>query len=127
MRYAIYYSLMGTEYSMNVENAKRRNEEIISMLHDSNFYNISYSAIYKSGEYSSRKYMNVNVNGQLIETMPLTVRDIINKLSLTTYVNLIDCGHSVAYCKGIQLNDDFKRRYVKSICGESQYSIQIHI
>lgn len=37
MRYAIYYSLMGKEDSMNVENAKRRNEEIISMLHDSNF------------------------------------------------------------------------------------------
>ena len=127
MRYAIYYTLMGKEDSMNVENAKRRNEEIISMLHDSNFYNISYSTIYKSGEYSPRKYVNVNAHGKLIETGQLTVRDIINKLSLTTYINLIDSGHSVAYCKGIQLNDDFKRRYVKSICGESQYSIQIHI
>lgn len=127
MRYAIYYTLMGKEDSMNVENAKRRNEEILAMLHDSNFYNISYSAIYKSGEYSPRKYMNVNANGQLTEIMPLTVSDIINKLSLTTYVDLIDHGHSVAFCKGIQLNDDFKRRYVKSICGESQYTIQIHI
>ena len=51
--------------------------------------------------------------------MSLTVDDIINILSLTTYINLIDSGHSVAYCKGIQLNDNFKRRYVKSICGES--------
>lgn len=127
MRYAIYYTLMGKEDSMNVENAKRRNEEIISMLHDSNFYNISYSAIYKSGEYSPRKYISINAKGQLVETMPLTVRDIVNKLSLTTYINLIDNGRSVAYCKGIQLNDKFKRRYVKSICGESQYSIQIHI
>lgn len=60
MRYAIYYSLMGKDDSMNVENAKRRNEEIISMLHDSNFYDISYSKIYKSGEYSPRKYININ-------------------------------------------------------------------
>ena len=50
--------------------------------------------------------------------MALTVEDAINKLSLTTYINLIDNGYSVAYCKGIQLNDKFKRRYVKSICGE---------
>lgn len=60
-------------------------------------------------------------------SMALTVEDVINKLSLTTYINLIDNGYSVAYCKGIQLNDKFKRRYVKSICGESQYTIQIHI
>lgn len=57
MRYAIYYTLMGKEDSMNVENAIRRNEEIISMLHDSNFSNISYSKIYKSGEYSPRKHI----------------------------------------------------------------------
>lgn len=48
---------------MNVENAKRRNEEIISMLHDSNFYDISYSKIYKSGEYSPRKYINIKCQG----------------------------------------------------------------
>lgn len=125
MRYIIYYTLMGKEDSMNVENAKRRNEKIISMLHDSNFYNISYSKIYKSGEYSPRKY--INAKGEITETMPLTVADVINKLSLTTYINLIESGHSVSYCKGIQLNDSFKRRYVKSICGESQYTIQIHI
>ena len=59
MRYAIYYTLMCKEYSMNVENAKRRNEEIIAMLHDSNFSNISYSKIYKSGEYSTRKNVNI--------------------------------------------------------------------
>lgn len=59
--------------------------------------------------------------------MALTVEDVINILSLTTYINLIDNGHSVAYCKGIQLNDNFKKRYVKSICGESRYTIQIYI
>ena len=59
MRYAIYYTLMCKEDSMNVENAKRRNEEIIAMLHDSNFSNISYSKIYKSGEYSTRKNVNI--------------------------------------------------------------------
>lgn len=127
MRYAIYYTLMCKEDSMNVENAKRRNEEIIAMLHDSNFSNISYSKIYKSGEYSPRKYININAKGEIIETMYLTVADVINKLSLTTYINLIDSGHSVAYCKGIQLNDNLKRRYVKLIAGESKYSIQIYI
>lgn len=59
MRYAIYYTLMGKEDSMNVENALRRNEEIRAMLHDSNFSNISYSKIYKSGEYSTRKNVNI--------------------------------------------------------------------
>lgn len=127
MRYAIYYSLMGKEDSMNVENAKRRNEEIIAMLHDSNFYDISYSKIYKSGEYSPRKYININDKGEITETMPLTVADVINKLSLTTYINLIDSGHSVAYCKGYQINDNLKRRYVKLIAGESKYTIQIFI
>lgn len=29
----------------------------------------------------------------------LTVEDVINKVSITTYINLIDCGHSVVYCK----------------------------
>ena len=127
MRYVIYYTLMGKEDSMNVENAKRRNEEIIAMLHDSNFYNISYSKIYKSGEYSTRKYININSKGEIIETIPMTVNDVISKLSLTTYINLIDGCHSVAFCKGYQINDNLKRRYVKSICGESQYTIQIHI
>lgn len=127
MRYCIYYTLMGKEDSMNVENAKRRNDEIISMLHDSNFYNISYSKIYKSGEYSSRKYIDINAKGKITETMPLTVADVINKLSLTTYINLIDSGYSVAYCKGYQINDKLKRRYVKSINGESKYTIQIYI
>lgn len=61
------------------------------------------------------------------KTMSLTVEDIINKLSNTTYINLIDSGHSVAYCKANQLNDNLKRRYVKSINGESKYSIQIHL
>lgn len=59
MRYSIYYTLMGKEDSLIVENALRRNEEIISMLHDSNFSNISYSKIYKSGEYSKRKNVNI--------------------------------------------------------------------
>lgn len=127
MRYAIYYTLMCKEDSMNVENAKRRNEEIIAMLHDSNFSNISYSKIYKSGEYSPRKYININTKGEIIETMPLTVADVINKLSPTTYINLIDSGHSIAYCKGTQLKDNLKRRYVKLIGGESKYTIQIFI
>lgn len=72
---------------------------------------------------------NVNEAIRLLvsKTMSLTVEDIINILSITTYINLIDSGCSVAYCKGVQLNDDFKRRYVKSICGESRYTIQIHI
>lgn len=127
MRYAIYYTIMGKEYSMNVENAKRRNEEIITMLHDSNFYGISYSKIYKSGEYSSRKYVNINAKGEITEAMQLTVADVINKLSLTTYINLIDNGKSVSYCKGYQINDNLKRRYIKLIAGESQYTIQIWI
>lgn len=55
MRYCIYYTLLGQEDSMNVDSAMRRNEEILAMLHDSNFSNISYSKIYKSGEYSPRK------------------------------------------------------------------------
>lgn len=57
----------------------------------------------------------------------LTVEDVINKVSITTYINLIDCGHSVVYCKGNKINDNFKRRYVKWIAGESKYSIQIYI
>lgn len=57
MKYALYYTLMGKEDSFNVENAKRRNEEIVAMLNDINFSNISYSKIYKSGEYSPRKWV----------------------------------------------------------------------
>lgn len=59
--------------------------------------------------------------------MTLTVEDIINKVSLTTYINLIDNGHSVAYCKADKLTENLKKRYVKSIEGEGRYSIQIYI
>lgn len=59
--------------------------------------------------------------------MTLTVEDVINKLSLNTYINLIDNGHSIAYCKADKLSEHLKRRYVKLIAGESMYSIQIYI
>lgn len=72
---------------------------------------------------------NVNEAIRLLvsKTMTLTVEDIINKLSLNTYINLIDNGHSVAYCKANKLSEQLKRRYAKSINGESRYSIQIYI
>lgn len=72
---------------------------------------------------------NVNEAVRLLvsKTMTMTVEDIINKLSIDTYINLIDGLHSVAYCKANHLNDNLKRRYVKWIAGESKYSIQIYI
>lgn len=42
----------------------------------------------------------------------LTVEDVINKVLINTYINLIDCGHSVVYCKANKINDNLKRRYV---------------
>lgn len=82
-------------------------------------------------EYLQDNIVSENVNEAIrllvSKTMLVTVEDVINKLSLDTYINLIDSGHSVAYCKANQLNDNLKRRYVKSINGESRYSIQIYI
>lgn len=38
----------------------------------------------------------------------LTVEDVIIKVSIDTYINLIDCGHSVEYCKANKINDNLK-------------------
>ena len=84
-----------------------------------------------------RKYDSMTVDEDFIEDIrdyekyefvdKDIVEDIINKLSITTYINLIEGAHSVAYCKAVHLNDNLKRRYVKWIAGESRYSVQIHI
>lgn len=60
-------------------------------------------------------------------TIALTVDDVINKLCSNMYVNIIENGHSIVYCKAIKLNEHLKRRYVKCIMSESKYSIQIYI
>lgn len=81
-------------------------------------------------EYLQDNIVSENVNEAIrllvSKTMNVTV-DVINKLNPTTYINLIDSGHSVAYCKANQLNDNLKRRYIKIINGDSKYSIQIYI
>ena len=82
-------------------------------------------------EFLNDNIVSENVNEAIrllvLKTLNLTVEDIINKLSITTYINLIEGAHSVAYCKAVHLNDNLKRRYVKWIAGESRYSVQIHI
>lgn len=57
----------------------------------------------------------------------ITVGDVVNKLCSSDYVNIIENGHSIVYCKAIKLNEELKRRYVKRIMVESKYSLQIYI
>ena len=57
MRYAIYFTWNdGTEDSFNDDGTKERDLNIKEMLERKEFKAISFCKIYKSGEYSRRKY-----------------------------------------------------------------------